>query len=93
MPARIYTFPMRIIPMVYSIRYEKGCIGCDACEVANWSVAAALGRVLAVPQISAITVPPLDNSAMDGYAVLARLREAGDELEDRLEGVFQRASA
>ena len=29
----------------------------------------ALGRVLAVPQTSAITVPPLDNSAMDGYAV------------------------
>ena len=46
MPARIYTFPMRIIPMVYSIRYEKGCIGCDACEVANWSVAAALGLVI-----------------------------------------------
>ena len=29
----------------------------------------ALGRVLAAPQTSAITVPPLDNSAMDGYAV------------------------
>ena len=28
-----------------------------------------LGRVLAQAQISAITVPPLDNSAMDGYAV------------------------
>jgi molybdopterin molybdotransferase len=33
------------------------------------AVAAALGRVLAVPQTSAITVPPADNSAMDGYAV------------------------
>ena len=32
-------------------------------------VANALGRVLAAPQTSAITVPPLDNSAMDGYAV------------------------
>lgn len=32
-------------------------------------VSAALGRVLGVPQTSAITVPPLDNSAMDGYAV------------------------
>jgi molybdopterin molybdotransferase len=32
-------------------------------------VADALGRVLAAPQTSAITVPPLDNSAMDGYAV------------------------
>jgi len=35
------------------------------------SVTDALGRVLAVPQTSAITVPPLDNSAMDGYAVRA----------------------
>lgn len=33
------------------------------------SVTEALGRVLAVPQTSALTVPPLDNSAMDGYAV------------------------
>jgi len=29
----------------------------------------ALGRVLAAAQTSALTVPPLDNSAMDGYAV------------------------
>ncbi len=33
------------------------------------AVAAALGRVLAAPQTSAITVPSADNSAMDGYAV------------------------
>ncbi|MHB1084816.1 MAG: molybdopterin molybdotransferase MoeA [Thiobacillus sp.] len=33
------------------------------------SVSEALGRVLAVSQVSSITVPPLDNSAMDGYAV------------------------
>jgi molybdopterin molybdotransferase len=33
------------------------------------AVSAALGRVLAAPQTSALTVPPLDNSAMDGYAV------------------------
>ncbi|MBT9539511.1 gephyrin-like molybdotransferase Glp [Thiobacillus sp.] len=33
------------------------------------AVTAGLGRVLAAPQVSAITVPPLDNSAMDGYAV------------------------
>jgi len=32
-------------------------------------VTEALGRVLAAPQTSAIAVPPLDNSAMDGYAV------------------------
>ncbi|MHB1331145.1 MAG: molybdopterin molybdotransferase MoeA [Sulfuriferula sp.] len=30
-----------------------------------------LGRVLAQPQVSMISVPPLDNSAMDGYAVRA----------------------
>ena len=29
----------------------------------------AAGRVLAQPQYSAINVPPLDNSSMDGYAV------------------------
>jgi molybdopterin molybdotransferase len=33
------------------------------------AVTDALGRVLAAPQTSALTVPPLDNSAMDGYAV------------------------
>lgn len=34
-------------------------------------IEAALGRVLAQGQTSAINVPPLDNSAMDGYAVLS----------------------
>jgi molybdopterin molybdotransferase len=44
-------------------------------------VAQALGRVLAVPQTSAITVPPLDNSAMDGYAVrVAEVTAAGIRL-------------
>lgn len=33
------------------------------------AVSDALGRVLAAPQTSGITVPPADNSAMDGYAV------------------------
>lgn len=33
------------------------------------ALADALGRVLAAPLFSAITVPPLANSAMDGYAV------------------------
>jgi molybdopterin molybdotransferase len=33
------------------------------------SITHAPGRVLAAPQTSALTVPPLDNSAMDGYAV------------------------
>lgn len=32
-------------------------------------LAAARGRILATSQLSTLTVPPLDNSAMDGYAV------------------------
>ena len=32
---------------------------------------AAAGRVLAEAQYSTLSVPPLDNSAMDGYAVRA----------------------
>jgi molybdopterin molybdotransferase len=39
----------------------------------------ALGRVLAADQRSAITVPPHDNSSMDGYAVrVADLESVGD---------------
>ncbi len=46
----------------------------------------ALGRVLAEDVVSDVTIPPLDNSAMDGYAVRsgdlaalpARLRVTGD---------------
>ena len=42
----------------------------------------AAGRVLAVDQSSAITVPPLDNSSMDGYAVRASdIESAGVCLE------------
>lgn len=43
--------------------------------------AEALGRVLAVDQISSLDVPPLDNSSMDGYAVrCADLPAAGKRL-------------
>ena len=45
------------------------------------AITAALGRVLAAPQTSSITVPPLDNSAMDGYAVrLADVLKPGVKL-------------
>lgn len=45
------------------------------------AVTAALGRVLAAPLTSAITVPPTDNSAMDGYAVrIADVAAAGVKL-------------
>jgi molybdopterin molybdotransferase len=44
--------------------------------------ALALGRVLARPMVSGVDVPPLDNSAMDGYALrvadLAAAAAAGD---------------
>ena len=38
-------------------------------EVRRVPLLAAAGRVLAVVQQSGVSVPPLDNSAMDGYAV------------------------
>ncbi len=52
-----------------------------ATEMETVAITAAHGRVLAVPQISSITVPPLDNSAMDGYAVrLADVAHVGTRL-------------
>ena len=52
-----------------------------ATEMETVAITAAFGRVLAVPQISSITVPPLDNSAMDGYAVrLADVAHVGTRL-------------
>lgn len=48
------------------------------------AVTEALDRVLAVPQVSSITVPPADNSAMDGYAVrVADIARAGTRLAVR----------
>ena len=40
-------------------------------EIRSQPLTAAAGRVLAVAQQSTMAVPPLDNSAMDGYAVRA----------------------
>jgi molybdopterin molybdotransferase len=50
----------------------------------------ALGRVLAVSQVSDIAVPPHDNSAMDGYAVRAADLDA---LRDTRLPVSQRITA
>ena len=51
---------------------------CAVSETETVMVTRSLGRVLATPQISSITVPPLDNSAMDGYAVrVADVARAG----------------
>ncbi|TCV86736.1 molybdopterin molybdotransferase MoeA [Sulfurirhabdus autotrophica] len=38
-------------------------------EIEHLETRATLGRVLAQAQISSLHVPPLDNSAMDGYAI------------------------
>jgi molybdopterin molybdotransferase len=38
-------------------------------EIRHVPITAAAGRILASTQSSAVDVPPLDNSAMDGYAV------------------------
>jgi molybdopterin molybdotransferase len=39
------------------------------CDMETIATEQALGRVLAADQVSTVTVPPHDNSAMDGYAV------------------------
>ena len=57
-------------------------------EVEHVATEAVLGRVLAADQVSAITVPPLDNSAMDGYAV-----RAAECLSDVVLPVSQRIAA
>lgn len=49
---------------------------------------AAAGRTLAVPLVSGIDVPPLDNSAMDGYAL-----NTADWAEGRWFEVTQRIAA
>jgi molybdopterin molybdotransferase len=47
-------------------------------ETRHVPITAAAGRVLAQAQVSTVNVPPLDNSAMDGYAVrLADVAQAG----------------
>jgi molybdopterin molybdotransferase len=47
-------------------------------EIRSLPLTAAAGRVLALPQQSTVASPPLDNSAMDGYAVrLADITAAG----------------
>lgn len=51
-------------------------------------VEAAAGRTLAVPFVSSIDVPPLDNSAMDGYAL-----NTADWAEGRWLKVAQRIAA
>jgi len=48
-------------------------------EVERIHTTHALGRVLAQPLVSTVTVPPLDNSAMDGYAIACASLNRGGE--------------
>jgi len=48
-------------------------------EVEHIHTTHALGRVLAQALVSTVTVPPLDNSAMDGYAVACADFKPGEE--------------
>ena len=51
---------------------QKLLAGCKpVSETKAMPTIAAAGRVLAEAQYSTLSVPPLDNSAMDGYAVRA----------------------
>jgi molybdopterin molybdotransferase len=54
---------------------------CPVAEIEEVDTVTAVGRTLARAQASGIVVPPLDNSAMDGYAVrLADIPSAGARL-------------
>jgi molybdopterin molybdotransferase len=57
-------------------------------SVEELDIADALGRVLAVDQLSSVDVPPQDNSAMDGYAF-----NSADVLEGQRVRVSQRIPA
>jgi molybdopterin molybdotransferase len=50
---------------------ERMLAGVTPLPVEDVALEAALGRVLAEPLVSRLTLPPWDNSAMDGYAVRA----------------------
>jgi molybdopterin molybdotransferase len=50
---------------------EQILLGLETKQVEDVELSAALGRVLAQPIAARLTLPPWDNSAMDGYAVRA----------------------
>jgi molybdopterin molybdotransferase len=57
-------------------------------EIETVSTDCALDRVLAAPLIATLNVPPLDNSAMDGYAV-----RAAEAVADAVLPISQRIAA
>ena len=50
-------------------RLTAGALPARICDVETVSTLDALGRVLAADVVSAIDLPPADNSSMDGYAL------------------------
>jgi len=63
---------------VAEARARLQALGAARCGVEQVPLAATTGRILAVDIVSPIDVPPTDNSAVDGYAILAT--EAGNTL-------------
>lgn len=58
-------------PLRLEVARERMLAGLTALPAESVSIAAALGRVLAEDGIARETLPPWDNSAMDGFAVRA----------------------
>ncbi len=70
-------------------RLAAGAAAARIAEVETVSTLDALGRVLAADVVSAIDVPPADNTSMDGYAV----RAADAASSDAVLPVVQRIAA
>jgi molybdopterin molybdotransferase len=65
----------------------------DVLEAESRPVLDCLGQVLAEDVYSSVTIPPLDNSAMDGYAVRAEDTRGATEQTPRLLRVIDTVSA
>ncbi|OGO02996.1 MAG: hypothetical protein A2Y59_05545 [Chloroflexi bacterium RBG_13_52_14] len=65
----------------------------DALEPEDELILDALGRVLAEDVRSTIDIPPLDNSAMDGYAVQAQSTEGASSSSPRIIRVIGEVAA
>jgi len=59
------------VPLRLEIARERMLVDLEPLPAEAVGVGEALGRVLAEDAIARVTLPPWDNSAMDGYAVLA----------------------
>lgn len=66
-------------------RMQQHAAQCAAMPHEQVALHSAFGRILAVPIQSAIAVPPLDNSAMDGYA--CRVADVQPDRDYRVSGI------